>query len=109
MAVWLRGEWDGNPVTDRTVEFVASATTPATEHLMVDLSGVTYMGSPGLSCLVQLHRRQVRGHEQLHLSGVDNNRAVALVIEITGLRSLFTIGPEVDQLVAELTGPAQPP
>ena len=103
VAVWLRGDWDGYAVTDRTLQFSALVTSSTTEHLIVDMSGVTFMGSPGINCLIQLRARFDRGHGRLHLSGIDQNRAVARVIDLCGIRSAFDIRTDVKQLVTDLT------
>ena len=102
VVAWLQGEWELDTVTESTLRYLASVTTPATRHLVLDLSGVSFMASRSLSCLLWVHRGGTVATGELHLTGVDGNRTAARVIDLTGLRSVFDIRPDLDELLAEL-------
>ena len=102
VVVWLGGEWDMSAETTATLEFLASATSSATRHLVVDLSGMLFMGSFSLSCLIYVNRGEPRIGGALHLTGVDGNRVAARIIDLTGVRPLFDIRPDLDELLVEL-------
>lgn len=67
------------------------AATP--EHLIVDLQPVRFLGSNGLTCLLQARRlaQRIPGTE-LYLSGLVN-RMVRRALDITGVRGLFNCFP----------------
>ena len=102
VVAWLQGEWELDTVTESTLQYLTSVTTPATRHLVLDLSGVTFMASRSLSCLLWIHRGGLTARGELHLTGVDGNRTAARVIDLTGLRRVFDIRPDLRALLAEL-------
>lgn len=70
------------------------ATRP--ERLIVDLSGVSFMGSTGLSILIKARDIARQQGTALQLTGT-SRREVALPLSITGLDRLFDIVPPDDQ------------
>lgn len=59
------------------------------EHMIIDLSGVRYMDSSGLSILVSLHKKaRERGGRVVLVAPTEGVRAL---IELTGLNQLFEI------------------
>jgi anti-anti-sigma factor len=59
------------------------------ERLTVDLSNVTFLASAGLSVLMSAHAEAQRAGVPLSLTGVENNRVVRRVLEMTGLMAMF--------------------
>jgi anti-anti-sigma factor len=59
------------------------------ERLTVDLSNVTFLASAGLSVLMYAHAEAQRAGVQLSLTGVENNRLVRRVLEVTGMMTMF--------------------
>jgi anti-sigma B factor antagonist len=63
------------------------------EHLIVDLQPVRFLGLNGLTCLLQACRLTQRSPgTQLHLSGLVN-RMVRRALDVTGVRGLFDSYP----------------
>ena len=96
------GEWDLLVDSAAATRYLASATTPRTRHVVVDLAGLTFMGSYALHCLLGAQRNRGGIHGALHVTGVDGNRLIARVIDLTGLRAVFDVRPDLDALLAEL-------
>jgi anti-sigma B factor antagonist len=63
-----------------------------TRVIDVDLGGVTFIDSSGLGALVRLQRRATEDGRELRLANVP--RAVARVLDLTGLTDLFAERPE---------------
>jgi anti-sigma B factor antagonist len=64
-------------------------------HLVLDLSGVQFLGSAGLAALVETQKSaSARG---IHLRLIATTRAVTRVLEVTGLSELFAISAAGDQ------------
>jgi anti-sigma B factor antagonist len=57
--------------------------------LTVDLSKVTFLASAGLSVLMYAHAEAQHAGVQLSLTGVENNRVVGRVLEVTGMMAMF--------------------
>ena len=58
------------------------------QKLVLDLSGIRFLGSAGLAVLVETHKAAGARDTTLHLRGT--NRAVIRPLEVTGLIGLFT-------------------
>lgn len=67
----------------------ALATRP--ERLIVDLSQVSFLGSTGLAVLVNIHGAAIYQGTSFQLRGI--RRAIARVLQATGLASFFDIVP----------------
>jgi anti-sigma B factor antagonist len=78
------------------------ATAPT--NLILDLEAVRFLGASGLSCLLQARElaQQTTG-VQLHLAGVVT-RAVARLLEVTGLLEQFDTYPRLTDALTALTG-----
>jgi anti-sigma B factor antagonist len=63
--------------------------TTAAAPLIVDLSGVTYMASPGLSVLIEAHNEHRRLHTRLLV--VAGSRATRVPIMTTGLHAQLDV------------------
>jgi anti-sigma B factor antagonist len=66
------------------------------EILIVDLTGVTFLGSPGLQALVDVTNAAHRRREPLRIV-VDQNRPVIRPIQVTGLDSVLALFDTVEQ------------
>lgn len=66
------------------------------EILILDLTNVTFLGSPGLQALVEATRTARRRREPLRIV-VDNTRPVVRPIHLTGLDGILTLYDTVEQ------------
>lgn len=66
------------------------------EILILDLTNVTFLGSPGLQALVEATRAARRRREPLRIV-VDNTRPVVRPIQLTGLDGILTLYDTVEQ------------
>lgn len=66
---------------------------------VVDLTGVTYLGSAGLTALVDATREAAARQEPLRIV-VDANRPVIRPIEITGLDQVLNLYHSVEEALA---------
>lgn len=76
-------------------------------HLVIDLEAVTFLGSAGLSVLMQCSRRLeiARPGSVMHLSGTAS-REVHRPLELVGLLPLFRIQPTLGEALAQIfSGP----
>ncbi|WP_219415793.1 STAS domain-containing protein [Pseudonocardia nigra] len=72
------------------------------EHLIVDLSAVSFFSSAGLRALLTARHRAHRDGIGTHLTGVTGHRPVALVFDLTGCAEQFSIHSNVDAAVAAI-------
>jgi anti-sigma B factor antagonist len=89
LVVHVAGELDmltGPPLQDHLDELLA--TRP--DRMVVDLSGVSFMGSTGLSVLICTQQNAIATGTKFQLSGT-GGRAVAVPLKVTGLAHLFEI------------------
>lgn len=73
-------------------------------QVVVDLSGVRFIDSTGLSALVAAHTRSVENGGELRLAAVPPG--VRQVLELTGLDGLFAIYEDVPSALDASSGPA---
>lgn len=85
-----RGEIDRSSVA-RFSDALRRATLEARGHVAVDLRGVTFLDSSGISVLLNSLRRLARRGRRLAL--VCNSSDLLRLFELTGLRSAFDIYP----------------
>jgi anti-anti-sigma factor len=85
--VALRGEID-LAATDELRRRFEAVVTPG-RHLVVDLSGVSFMDSSGIEALCVARRRALREGGSVSLRGP--NPVVLRTLEITGVDALFEI------------------
>jgi anti-sigma B factor antagonist len=64
--------------------------------LVIDLVGVSFLGSPGLAALVEVTRGARRRREPLRLV-IDHTRPVIRPIEMTGLDDVLALYNTLDQ------------
>jgi anti-sigma B factor antagonist len=81
---------------------VAAAQRTASRGVVVDLTGVDFLGSAGLSVLVEAARRATDAGSGLVI--VAGNHPVLHAIEVTGLDAVLTVVSTVADGVARLTG-----
>ena len=74
---------------------------PCQEGLVLDLSGITYCDSTGLSVLVHAHRRTKAAGVPLVLAG--HAPEVSRLLSLTGLDRFFTSYDSVDAAIHALT------
>lgn len=83
--------------------YLQDRTAARPRHLVLDLTGVEFMGSHGVSLLVDAHEGRDGIHGRLHLTGVSSNRPVERALDVTGLTPLLDIHDDQDRLVRALT------
>jgi anti-sigma B factor antagonist len=72
-----------------------------TEHIVVDLTGTTFIDSSSLGVLIGAHRRlKARGGR---LVVACDNEAIVKTFRITGLDGVFTLVPTVDEALQART------
>ena len=111
MVVAIVGDLDLQTVP-QTQAFLRHATARSPRHLAVDMSGVTFLSSSGISLLVGFGNGQplrngaplqLRSVEtRLHLVGVRDNPQVARPLAMLGLLEHFETAPDVDTFLARL-------
>lgn len=104
VVVEISGELDG-VTAPRARRFLASATADVPAHLVVDLSRVTFLPSRGVQLLLAAHHNHDGIHGALHLVGVQDNRQVRRVLDLTGLADSLDLHPDLPRLLDELDGP----
>jgi anti-anti-sigma factor len=77
-----------------------TASRPA--HLVLDLSGVTFLASTGVGLLIAARDGQGGIHGELHLTGVAADRAVHHVLQVVGVLARFAIRDDEDDLLRRL-------
>lgn len=97
LVVTVAGEIDVLTV-DRLRAAVAAGfdQLPDGATLVIDLTDVTFLGSPGLQALVEATRAARRRRDPLHIV-VDNTRPVIRPIELAGLDDVLALYHTVDQ------------
>lgn len=79
----------GRVDTTTAPEFEAGLQLAGTEALTLDLSGVPYMSSAGLRCLLTAQKTMMAGGGAMTITGVQP--AVMEVLELTGFSNILTI------------------
>ena len=99
LVVTVAGEIDVLTV-DRLRAAVAAGfeQLPDEATLVIDMTDVTFLGSPGLQALVDATRAARRRSEPLHIV-VDHTRPVIRPIELAGLDDVLALFHTVDQAV----------
>lgn len=72
------------------------------EHLIVDLSAVSFFSSAGLVALLIARDRACHAAIDTHLIGVIDHRPVALVFDLTECADEFAIHPSCDAALAAI-------
>ena len=93
----LKGEIDLH-VSPRVESSLASMIAKRPEHVVVDLSGVTFIDSSGLAALIKAMQDIKEYGGKLTLAGINNN--VRSIFEMARLDQVFLIDPRDDELLA---------
>jgi anti-sigma B factor antagonist len=67
--------------------------------VVLDLSGVSFLGSSGLAVLVEAREQAQRASQDLRL--VCTTRIVLRALEATGLRELFVVAPDLNSALRD--------
>jgi anti-sigma B factor antagonist len=93
----LEGEIDLH-VSSRLERSLASMIKKRPRHVVVDLSGVTFIDSSGLAVLIHAMQDVEKYGGKLTLAGIKDN--VRLIFEMARLDQVFLIDPRDDELLA---------
>ncbi|MEJ2863535.1 STAS domain-containing protein [Actinomycetospora flava] len=74
--------------------------TAGARHVVLDLSGVEFMGSAGLALLIAEREAAIAREGELRLAGVP--RTAGRALSLTGLTELFDTYPDADAAAADL-------
>ena len=80
----------GRVDTTTAPELETGLALDGSEALMLDLSGVPYMSSAGLRCLLAAQKRMMAGGGSMTIVGIQP--AVKEVLDITGMSGILAIG-----------------
>jgi anti-sigma B factor antagonist len=94
----LEGEIDLH-VSPRVERALASIIKKRPAHLVVDLSGVTFIDSSGLAALIHAMQDVTKYGGKLTLSGINSD--VRAIFEIARLDQIFVIGSCDGELLAD--------
>ena len=105
----LTGELDIS-AAERTGKKIADAVPSSARGLVVDMSGLEFMDSSGVSMLFSL-ARQVGSHRQQLRVVAPPGRPVSRVLQIVEFDRAAPVDADVDSAVAEIATPqaSQPP
>jgi len=113
MVVAIVGDLDLQTVP-QTQAFLRHATARSPRHLIIDMAGVTFLSSSGISLLIGAGNArparngaalQLRTVEtRLHLVGARGNPHVERTLSLLGLLDHFDTAPDLDTLLARLQG-----
>lgn len=101
VVITLRGELDIYTVPAFRREI--GAIDPAAARIVLDLNEVTLLDSSGLGAIVALRARAADGSGGVAIAC--ECRHVLRVFEVTGLRSAFPIGEDVDAAIRAMDEP----
>jgi anti-sigma B factor antagonist len=77
-------------------------TRPDPAHLVLDLAGVRFLASAGISLILSAMRNDEGIRGRLHLLGVRGNLVVTRVLDLTGLLRLLDVHDTLDELLDHL-------
>ncbi|MFH9015453.1 STAS domain-containing protein [Streptomyces sp. NPDC017943] len=92
--VTLRGEIDRD-VQDVLREALLGGTGEASERIVADLAGVTFMDSSGINVLLAAHLQTKAAQGWVRIAGA--RRPVLRVLQMTGVDTLITCHPTIEQ------------
>ncbi|MFD8422520.1 STAS domain-containing protein [Streptomyces sp. NPDC059466] len=92
------GELDYHTATELRAAVEDAAFTA--DGTVIDLSGLTYCDSTGLTVLVTAYQRAQAAGSPLALAGLSAD--LTHVFEIVGLDQLFTLSPTIEEAIASL-------
>lgn len=94
MTLALAGELDVGTQTT-TSALIAEALATAPPVLILDLRDVDFLGSTGLSVLIEAQRKATAGNTVICL--VASRRATLLPLELTGLTTMFPVFASLEE------------
>ena len=100
MLVEIVGDLDIQTVPQATA-FLTHLTAITPRHLILDLSGVTFLASSGIGLLITAQSGDEGICGRLHLLGVIGNRPVERPLALVGLLDHFDVAPDLDNLLAK--------
>jgi anti-sigma B factor antagonist len=103
IVIALVGELD-MVTTPQARAYLQEKTAARPQHLVLDLSGVAFMGVGGLRLLIDALQGRDGIQGELHLTGVASNWPVERVLDLTGSAPLFDVYDDQDELVRKLAG-----
>lgn len=101
VVVEIAGELD-MLTAPRVDAFLAEHSAGWPDHLVLDLAGVTFLGSHGMRTLVDALANRGEVHGVVHLVGVTGNRALERVLDLVGLTKVFRIHSSLPELLRTL-------
>jgi anti-sigma B factor antagonist len=101
VVVEIAGELD-MVTAPRVSAYLAEHSAGRPEHLVLDLSGVTFLASHGMRTLVDALANRGEVHGTVHLVGVAGNRGVERVLDLVGLTKVFRIHQSLPELLRTL-------
>lgn len=101
VVVEIAGELD-MLTAPRVSAFLAEHSADRPDHLVLDLSGVTFLASHGMRTLVDALANRGDVHGTVHLVGVTGNRGVERVLDLVGLTKVFRIHSSLPELLRTL-------
>ena len=90
----VAGEVDSLTAPDLRDALGAALAAPDCRRLVLDLSGVTFLSSAGMSVLLNAREDTRSRSVELRLIGLADNRAVRRPLEVTGMLGLFHPHPD---------------
>ncbi|MEU6271926.1 STAS domain-containing protein [Streptomyces populi] len=95
----VAGELDHHTAPELTQAIQETSFAPGTS-VIIDLTGLTYCDSTGITVLITAHDRARQAQSLLILTGL--NKDLLRVFHIMGLDQIFTFQPTVDDAVSAL-------
>ena len=99
--VEIVGDLDVQTV-EQAKAFLTQVTAMTPRHLIVDLSGVTFLSSSGMALLIAAQSGRDGIHGRLRLIGVLGNHPVERPLGLIGLLDQFEVAADLPTLMAEL-------
>lgn len=102
LVISLRGELDELTAPEWTA-FLDDHDADRSPHLVLDLAGITFIGSTGLTLLLT-ELEAVQTTHQLFLIGVGDNRRVGRILELVGVLDRFRTHRNLGGVLDDLDG-----
>jgi anti-sigma B factor antagonist len=100
LVISIHGELDELTAPEWTA-YLREHDTEHAPYLVLDLAGITFIGSAGIALLLT-ELAAVQATHQLFLTGVADNRRVGRILELVGVLDRFRTYPDVAQILADL-------
>jgi anti-sigma B factor antagonist len=99
--VEIEGELDIQTVPQAQA-FLGQVTATTPRHLVLDLSGLTFLASSGIGLLIAIQSGEEGVHGRMHLLGVTGNVPVERPLTLVGLIDRFDVAPDLSTVLARL-------